>query len=93
MEIDGIISALVVGAIIGALGRAVLPGRQRLGLLMTFVVGFVAALLGTAVASVLGVAETPGVDWIELASQITLAAAGVSVMSGTKERPKITTGR
>ena len=93
MEIDGIISALFVGAIIGALGRVVLPGRQRVGLLLTFVVGVVAALLGTAVASVLGVAETSGVDWIELAAQVTLAAVGVSLVSGTKDRPRITSGR
>lgn len=94
MEIDGIISALVVGAIIGVLGRLILPGKQRVGLLMTFVVGIVAALLGTAAASVLGVAETPGVDWIELGAQITLAAIGVSLMSSsTKDRPKISSGR
>ena len=94
MEIDGIISALVVGAVIGALGRLVLPGKQQLGLLMTFVVGIVAALLGTAAASVLGVADTSGVDWIELGAQITLAAVGVSVASSSsKDRPKITAGR
>ncbi|SHN48223.1 GlsB/YeaQ/YmgE family stress response membrane protein [Cryptosporangium aurantiacum] len=93
MEIDGILSALIVGAIIGALGRLVLPGRHRVGLLMTFVVGIVAALLGTSVASVLGVAETSGVDWLELIAQVSLAAAGVSLVAGSKDRPKITSGR
>lgn len=94
MEIDGIISAVLVGALIGALGRLVLPGKQRVGLLMTFVVGVVAALLGTAAASVLGVADTSGVDWIELGAQITLAAVGVSLVSANaKDRPRITSGR
>jgi uncharacterized membrane protein YeaQ/YmgE (transglycosylase-associated protein family) len=94
VEIDGIISALLVGAVIGALGRLVLPGKQRVSWLMTFVVGVVAALLGTAAASVLGVADTSGVDWIELAAQVTLAAIGVSVAAGSaKDRPKISSGR
>ena len=93
MEIDGIISALFVGAIIGAVGRLVLPGKQRVGLLMTLLVGVVAALLGTGVASVFGVADTGGVDWLELAAQIGLAAVGVSLVSGSKDRPKITSGR
>lgn len=94
MEIDGIISALIVGTIIGVLGRLVVPGKQRVGWLMTFVVGIVAALVGTGVASVLGVADTPGVDWIELAAQVTLAGIGVSLVSNSsKDRPKITSGR
>lgn len=93
MEISGIFSALVVGAIIGLVGRAVLPGRQHVGFLMTLVVGVVAALLGTAVASVLGVADTTGVDWIELTAQIVLAAIGVSLVSGSKDRSKVDTRR
>ncbi|WP_035857899.1 GlsB/YeaQ/YmgE family stress response membrane protein [Cryptosporangium arvum] len=94
MEIDGIISALIIGTIIGVLGRLVVPGKQHVGWLMTLVVGIVAALVGTGVASVLGVADTPGVDWIELAAQIALAGVGVSlVANSSKDRPKITSGR
>jgi uncharacterized membrane protein YeaQ/YmgE (transglycosylase-associated protein family) len=84
MEISGLLSALIVGAIIGALGRLVLPGRQNLGWIMTVVIGVAAALLGTGIASVFGVANTPGIDWIELILQIGLAAIGVSVVSGAK---------
>ncbi|MFI5958040.1 GlsB/YeaQ/YmgE family stress response membrane protein [Cryptosporangium sp. NPDC051539] len=93
MEIDGIISALVVGAIIGTVARLVLPGKQRVGWVMTIVIGIVAALLGTGVASVFGVADTAGVDWLELFAQIGLAVVGVSLLSGSKDRPKITSGR
>jgi uncharacterized membrane protein YeaQ/YmgE (transglycosylase-associated protein family) len=86
MEISGLISGIVIGAMIGALGRLVVPGRQHISLLMTLLVGIVAALLGTAAASVLGVANTPGVDWIELALQIGLAGAGVALLSGARSR-------
>ncbi|GAA2098338.1 GlsB/YeaQ/YmgE family stress response membrane protein [Streptomyces albiaxialis] len=86
MDISGIISAIVIGLIIGALGRLVLPGRQRVGLLWTLLVGIVAALIGTAIAGGLGVADTKGIDWIELAIQVVLAAVGVGALDRAKAR-------
>ncbi|RCG17335.1 GlsB/YeaQ/YmgE family stress response membrane protein [Streptomyces diacarni] len=80
MDISGVISALVVGVVIGALGRLVLPGRQRIGILWTLLVGIVAAFIGTAIAGAVGVADTRGFDWIELIIQIVLAALGVSLL-------------
>lgn len=84
MEISGIISAIVIGSVIGVLGRLVVPGRQRIGVLWTILVGIVAALLGSALASVLGVADTKGVDWIEWLIQIALAALGVVALDRAK---------
>ncbi|MEU3347281.1 GlsB/YeaQ/YmgE family stress response membrane protein [Streptomyces sp. NPDC006700] len=80
MEITGIISAIVIGLIIGVLGRLVVPGRQHIGVLWTILIGIVAALVGAAIASALGVADTKGVDWIEWLIQIALAALGVSML-------------
>ena len=82
MEISGIFTALIVGLIIGALGRLVVPGKQNIPIWLTMVIGIVAALLGTAVASILGVANTSGIDWIELFLQVGLAAVGVAVTAG-----------
>ncbi|GAA3201099.1 GlsB/YeaQ/YmgE family stress response membrane protein [Actinocorallia longicatena] len=82
MTIAGIITAIIIGAIIGALGRLVLPGRQPIGVLLTVGVGIVAALIGTAIARGTGVADTDGVDWIELAFQVVLAAVGVALVAG-----------
>jgi uncharacterized membrane protein YeaQ/YmgE (transglycosylase-associated protein family) len=53
MTVGGFFSALVVGAIIGYLGRWLAPKsrpRAQLGLLLTILLGVVAALVGTAVA-------------------------------------------
>jgi uncharacterized membrane protein YeaQ/YmgE (transglycosylase-associated protein family) len=86
MEITGVISAIVVGLVIGLLARLVLPGRQRIGLLWTIAVGIVAALIGSAIAEALDVGDTDGVDWIELLIQIALAAAGVSAVARAKVR-------
>jgi uncharacterized membrane protein YeaQ/YmgE (transglycosylase-associated protein family) len=86
VEITGIFSALIIGLVIGGLGRLVIPGRQNIGVGLTMLVGIAAALLGTAGATVLGVADTDGIDWIELAMQIGLAGAGVSALSGFRTR-------
>ncbi|MFC7309594.1 GlsB/YeaQ/YmgE family stress response membrane protein [Streptomyces monticola] len=86
MEISGLISAIVIGAVIGVLGRLVLPGRQRIGVLWTIAVGIVAALIGTAIAGGLGVADTDGVDWAEWLIQIALAAFGVAALDRVKLR-------
>jgi uncharacterized membrane protein YeaQ/YmgE (transglycosylase-associated protein family) len=86
MEVTGIITALVIGLIIGVLGRIVAPGRQNIPLWLTLVVGVVAALVGTLIASALGVAATRGIDWIELIIQVALAAIGVSVVAGIYHR-------
>ncbi|MGA5436992.1 GlsB/YeaQ/YmgE family stress response membrane protein [Streptomyces cellulosae] len=84
MEIDGIISALVIGIVIGVLGRLVVPGRQHIGVLWTMLVGIAAALIGSALASAFGVADTKGVDWVEWLIQIALAAVGVAALDRAK---------
>ncbi|MFG1694048.1 GlsB/YeaQ/YmgE family stress response membrane protein [Nonomuraea sp. NPDC049309] len=78
MEVTGIISALIIGVIIGVLGRLVVPGRQNIPFWLTIVIGIVAALIGTAIAAALGVADTRGIDWIELIIQVVVAAVGVT---------------
>jgi len=82
MTAAGVISAIIIGAIIGALGRLVVPGRQSIPVWLTIVIGIAAALLGTWVARQVGVADTAGVDWTEILIQIVLAAVGVALVSG-----------
>jgi uncharacterized membrane protein YeaQ/YmgE (transglycosylase-associated protein family) len=77
-----IISAIFVGLIIGALGRLVLPGRQDISIVLTIVIGVIAALIGSFIASAIGVGETRGIDWIKLIIQVALAAGGVALVAG-----------
>jgi len=78
----GIISALIIRLIIGALGRLVVPGRQSMPIWLTMLIGVVAALVGSLIARAFGVENTPGVDWIELFIQVALAAVGVGIAVG-----------
>ncbi|MGK5677887.1 GlsB/YeaQ/YmgE family stress response membrane protein [Actinoplanes sp. URMC 104] len=86
MEVSGIITAIIVGLIIGALGRLVVPGKQNIPIWLTILIGIVAAIIGTFIAAGIGVAETRGVDWIELIIQVVLAAVGVSLVAGLRAR-------
>lgn len=84
MEISGIISAIIIGVIIGILGRLLVPGRQHIGVIWTILIGIVAALIGSAIAAGVGVADTKGVDWVEWLIQIALAAVGVAALDRAK---------
>jgi uncharacterized membrane protein YeaQ/YmgE (transglycosylase-associated protein family) len=82
MTVTGIITAIVIGAIIGVLGRLVVPGRQNIPIWLTIIIGIIAAFIGTAIARLFGVADTRGIDWIELVLQVVVAAIGVAIVAG-----------
>jgi uncharacterized membrane protein YeaQ/YmgE (transglycosylase-associated protein family) len=42
---------LIVGAVVGALGRLLHPGRDPMGLLLTIVIGIVAMIIAGAISS------------------------------------------
>ena len=65
--IGTIIAAIVVGAIIGALGRLILPGKQNISLVMTILIGIVANVIVTFVVRQLGYNNSSGgIAWIPL---------------------------
>jgi uncharacterized membrane protein YeaQ/YmgE (transglycosylase-associated protein family) len=87
VTITGIITAIVIGLIVGVLARLILPGRQSIPVWLTIVVGIVAAFLGTALARALGIpTATSGIDWMELLVQLILAVIGVALVSGAYSR-------
>ncbi|MCK2214984.1 GlsB/YeaQ/YmgE family stress response membrane protein [Actinomadura sp. ATCC 31491] len=79
--IGAIVSAVVIGAIVGALARLLVPGRQNMSIGLTLIVGIVAALIGTLIAQALGWADTRGIDWIEHILQLALAVIGVLLVT------------
>jgi uncharacterized membrane protein YeaQ/YmgE (transglycosylase-associated protein family) len=52
--IGTIVSAIVVGLIIGALARLIMPGDQNIGVIMTIVLGVLGSFIGTWVTYQLG---------------------------------------
>jgi uncharacterized membrane protein YeaQ/YmgE (transglycosylase-associated protein family) len=86
MTIGSIIGAIIIGLVLGVVGRLVAPGKQNIPIWLTIVVGIVAAFIGTFIARLFGVANTRGIDWIELILQVVVAAIGVSVVAGVYGR-------
>jgi uncharacterized membrane protein YeaQ/YmgE (transglycosylase-associated protein family) len=79
MTIAGILGAIIIGLIIGALGRLVVPGKQNIPIWLTILVGIVAALIGSFIVG--SMRNTDGIDWVELLVQVVLAAVGVLLVT------------
>ncbi|SDL00365.1 hypothetical protein SAMN05421874_11482 [Nonomuraea maritima] len=79
--IGAIVSAIIIGAIVGALARLLVPGKQNMSIGLTLIVGIVAALIGTLIAHWAGLADTRGIDWIEHILQLVLAVIGVLLVT------------
>lgn len=50
----GLIGFLVFGLFVGALARLLLPGRQKIGLALTLLLGVVGSVVGGVIANLIG---------------------------------------
>ena len=58
--IGTLIGAIVVGLIVCALARLVMPGKQNIGILMTILLGVVGSFLGSWISYQVGYANSNG---------------------------------
>jgi uncharacterized membrane protein YeaQ/YmgE (transglycosylase-associated protein family) len=89
VTIESILGALIIGLILGLLGKLFAPGKQNIPIWLTLLVGIAAAFVGSWIARLLGVQDTAGIDWIEVIVQIIVAAVGVSVVAGVYGRKSV----
>lgn len=86
------IGFIVAGLIIGLLARLLLPGRQKIGLLWTLLLGVVGSAIGGVIANLIGTGDIFELNVIGfivavLASVCVLAAAERSgFLAGTDRR-------
>ena len=77
MDVNGVLTAIVAGAVIGLLGRLAVPGRQSIGILLTVGLGIVGALVG----GFIGAAVSS--SWVViLLAQVAVAALLVFLVAG-----------
>ena len=71
-----VLGLIVIGIVIGILARLVLPGRQRIGMGMTILLGIGGALIGGIIASLIG---TGGIFELNIIGTVVgvIAAAGL----------------
>lgn len=92
MTANGIFSAIVIGILVGTLGRLILPGRQNIGVISTVAIGILAALGGTWIARELNIDERAPASfnwdavgwhlnwsWAELGVQVVLAIVVIAL--------------
>ncbi|MFG2041034.1 hypothetical protein [Dactylosporangium sp. NPDC048998] len=86
MHINDFWVAIPIGLLIGVLGRLVVPGRQSIGVFITFLIGVGAALLGTLVAELVNLDDKAVVkvwkiqwSWWELGIQVLFSAIGIGL--------------
>ncbi len=90
-----IIGTIIFGAVIGALARLVLPGKQNISIVMTIVLGIIGALIGYFLWGLISGdgftidSTTGGIDWIRWIISIVVAAILVSLYAGTAGRRSI----
>lgn len=91
--IGTIIGAIVVGLIVGALARLVMPGKQNMGVLMTIVLGALGSFLGTWITYTLGYSNSNGgfevipfLVGIIVAIALIAAYLGITGRRGTRPR-------
>lgn len=78
MSVSGILTAILAGIVIGALGRLIIPGRQAIGWILTFVVGLLGAFGGGFLTEGLDIT----VWWQVLIVQVVVAAVLVLLVCG-----------
>jgi uncharacterized membrane protein YeaQ/YmgE (transglycosylase-associated protein family) len=63
VTVGSIIVYIIVGAIIGALARLIVPGKQNMSVVVTIVLGIVAAIIGGILWNAI-FPDNDGIAWI-----------------------------
>jgi uncharacterized membrane protein YeaQ/YmgE (transglycosylase-associated protein family) len=84
-----ILGLLFIGLVIGALARLVKPGRQRLSIGMTLVLGVVGALIGGFLASLIGTGDIFELNFLGFVFAVIAAVLLVGVAEGASGRKKV----
>ena len=75
-----IITAIIIGAIIGGLARLVMPGNQNISILMTIVLGILGSAIGSWLVSQFGYKNASGgIAWIAVLAGVVVAAILIAI--------------
>ncbi len=84
------IGFILAGLVIGALSRLLLPGRQRIGLFLTLLVGVIGSVIGGTAANLVG---TGDVFELNIFGFIVAVVAAVGLLTVVAERTGIDKGK
>ena len=90
MTLAAVVAWLITGLVIGAVAHLLVPGRQRIGILLTLLIGIVGALIGGFItAALLG----PGHLIITFIVALVVAAVLISAVSHPRSRRYLNSNR
>ena len=92
------IGFIIAGLIIGALARLILPGKQKIGLLFTLLIGVIGSVIGGTIANLIGsgdIFELNIIGFIAavVASVILLSVAESAGIGAGKDHDRLSDGR
>ena len=76
MDINGVISAIFVGIVIGLIARILVPSMQPIGCIVTIIIGILAAFAGLFAANQFGYGDT---FWLVFLTQVFIAIVLVAI--------------
>ena len=77
------IGFLVAGLIIGALARLILPGKQKIGLVWTLLLGVIGSVIGGTIANVIDTGDVFELNFIGFCAAVVASVALLAVAEGT----------
>lgn len=79
-----LIGMIVFGGVVGVVAKFLKKSDEQISPMWTIALGIVGAILGGWIAGILGVAETPGIDWIRWIASVVCAMGAISVYLGLR---------
>jgi uncharacterized membrane protein YeaQ/YmgE (transglycosylase-associated protein family) len=87
VTIGGIILAIVIGLVAGLIARAVIPGKQHMGIIATIVLGLIGSLIGNLLAGLIqgeGLRFDVGGWWASILGAILVLGIYVAVQGRSR---------
>jgi uncharacterized membrane protein YeaQ/YmgE (transglycosylase-associated protein family) len=83
-----ILGLILVGAVIGVLARLIVPGKQRLSMLATILLGVAGAVIGGVLASLVGMGSITELNVVGFILAVVAAVLLIGVAEGVSGRSR-----
>ena len=83
-----ILGLILVGAVIGVLARLIVPGKQRLSMLATVLLGIAGAVIGGLLASLVGLGSITELNVVGFILAVVAAVLLIGVAEGVSGRSR-----
>jgi uncharacterized membrane protein YeaQ/YmgE (transglycosylase-associated protein family) len=83
-----ILGLILIGLVIGVLARLIVPGKQRLSMLATLLLGIAGAIIGGFLASLIGMGSITELNFVGFVLAVVAAVLLIGVAEGISGRSR-----